>query len=225
MTVSQIHYEELLAVCSGYQGALALLKNHRPYLELLPSMRRPDQSLVTIPLPNISVRQSHPEATGPVRNTRTVVSVPCDVTVLMCDPEWKIKTGVEIFIFIHRPEEEFSELLCRWRQTQRLLSGGYEWLMPRQQQHLLAEGADTPYPLFVTFPQTPRRIWQGLKGAGLPVIVHTPVAGNDLDSKTSPLLEGATSQPGIDTLTKDASGLADWELNGETQDDMLDGLD
>jgi hypothetical protein len=26
------------------------------------------------------------------------VSLPCDIAILMCDPEWKIKMGVELFL-------------------------------------------------------------------------------------------------------------------------------
>ncbi|MBO1068768.1 MAG: hypothetical protein HEQ13_05030 [Dolichospermum sp. DEX189] len=44
--------------------------------------------------------------------------LPCDIAIIMCDPEWKIKTSVEILVFIHRPHEDFSDLLGRWRQSQ-----------------------------------------------------------------------------------------------------------
>ncbi|MEM8805607.1 MAG: hypothetical protein AAGF01_06230 [Cyanobacteria bacterium P01_G01_bin.38] len=171
MAVQPADYEALLAQCSHYQGAIALLKRYRPYLETLPSMRRPQESVVTIPLPNIRIRQEGSATIGPINRTRKVVALPCDLALLMCDPEWKIKTGIEIFIFIHRPDEDFSEILSRWRRAQQLLNDGYEWVMPRQHQYLLTEGTDVPYPLFVAFPQTPARIIQGLKGAGLPVIV------------------------------------------------------
>ncbi|MEO1400060.1 MAG: hypothetical protein AAFV72_02270 [Cyanobacteria bacterium J06635_1] len=171
MAVQPADYEALLAQCSHYKGAIALLKRYRPYLETLPSMRRPQESIVTIPLPNIRIRQEPSPTLGPINRTRKVVALPCDLALLMCDPEWKIKTGIEIFIFIHRPDEDFSEILSRWRRTQQLLNNGYEWIMPRQHQYLLTEGTDAPYPLFVAFPQTPERIIRGLKGAGLPVIV------------------------------------------------------
>ncbi|MEO0455894.1 MAG: hypothetical protein AAF152_04830 [Cyanobacteria bacterium P01_A01_bin.114] len=171
MAVQPVDYEALLAQCSHYKGAIALLKRYRPYLETLPSMRRPQESIVTIPLPNIRIRQQASATLGPVNRTRKVVALPCDLALLMCDPEWKIKTGIEIFIFIHRPDEDFSEILSRWRRAQQLLNDGYEWVMPRQHQYLLSEGTDAPYPLFVAFAQTPERIIRGLKGAGLPVIV------------------------------------------------------
>lgn len=80
--------------------------------------------------------------------------------------------GVEIFIFIHRPQEDFSDLLRRWRQTQMLLSHGYEWLMPLRYQYILGEAADSVYPLFVVFEETPDRIKRGLKGAALPFVVQ-----------------------------------------------------
>jgi hypothetical protein len=92
----------------------------------------------------------------------------------MCDPEWKIKMGVEIFVFIHRPHEDFSDLLSRWRQTQVLLDKDYEWLMPPRYQHILSEGVDRIYPLFVVFPETPERIQRGLLGACLPFIMQIP---------------------------------------------------
>lgn len=172
MTVQPDHYEETLADCSDHLGAITLLKQYRPYLEMVPSMRRSQESVVTIPLPLIRIRGSiGTEGTG----NRGVVAgevlrLPCEVAILMCDPEWKIKTGVEIFVFIHRPQEDFSELLNRWRRTQILLDKGYEWLMPSRHQHLLSDGADKTRPLFVVFPETPERIRRGLKGAYLPFV-------------------------------------------------------
>ncbi|MGC1396719.1 MAG: hypothetical protein WA828_20860, partial [Coleofasciculaceae cyanobacterium] len=100
--------------------------------------------------------------------------LPCDVALLMCDPEWKIKTGVEIFIFIHRPHEDFSDLLSRWRQTQVLLDKDYEWLMPHRYKHILSDGANRIYPLFVVFPETPERIQRGLLSASLPSVMQIP---------------------------------------------------
>ncbi|MEM6254803.1 MAG: hypothetical protein AAF821_17950 [Cyanobacteria bacterium P01_D01_bin.156] len=184
MPTQQGDYENLLARCSDYQGALALLKQHRPYLEMLPSMRRPQESIVTIPLPNISLRRTIDHARGPISTRSEVVSLPCDLVMLMCDPEWKIKTGVDVMLFIHRPNEDFSELLSRWRRTQILLSESYEWLMPMQHQHLLNEGSEQPYPLFITFPQSPERIIRGLNGAGLPVVVYTPTLWSDPEGRT-----------------------------------------
>ena len=90
----------------------------------------------------------------------------------MCDPEWKIKMGAEILIFIHRPHEDFSHLLSRWRQTQVYLDRDYEWLMPLGEKHMLSEAADTIYPLFILFDSTPERIKQGLVGAELPHIIQ-----------------------------------------------------
>lgn len=90
----------------------------------------------------------------------------------MCDPEWKIKTGVEIIILIHRPQEDFSQLLGRWRQTQVLLSRGYCWEMPLRYQHIFSESAEKLLPLFVLFDTTPERIKQGMKGAFLPYVIH-----------------------------------------------------
>jgi hypothetical protein len=177
MPVKQSDYETSLAEYSNQEGAIALLKKHRPYLELIPSMRRPDESLIAIPLPIVRVRHPKP----PTGHNQTsyaaleeAVCLPCDVAILMCDPEWKIKMGVEIFVFIHRPHEDFSDLLSRWRQTQVLLHKDYEWLMPPRYQNVLSEGSDRIYPLFVVFSETPERIRRGLLGGYLPFVMQMP---------------------------------------------------
>jgi hypothetical protein len=176
MPVKQSDYEASLAEYSNHESAIALLKKYRPYLELIPSMRRPDQSVITIPLPIVRIRHPNPSATKGIslRAVPEAVCLPCDVAILMCDPEWKIKMGAEIFIFIHRPHEDFSDLLSRWRQTQVLLDKDYEWLMPPRYQHILSEGVDRLYPLFVVFPETPQRIGRGLQGAHLPFVMQIP---------------------------------------------------
>ncbi len=175
MSVKRTHYEAVLAECCDALGAIALLKRYRPYLEMLPSMRRPDESLITIPLPIVKFR--HSSATSGSSSTGSeALCLPCDLAILMCDPEWKIKTGVEVFVFIHRPEEDFSDLLSRWRQTQVVLSRGYEWDLPLRYQHILSEGADNTYPLFVVFEETPERIKRGLKGAFLPFVLQEDVS-------------------------------------------------
>jgi len=177
MPVKQSDYEASLAAYSNQEAAIALLKKHRPYLEMIPSMRRPAQSVIAIPLPIVRLRKP-PSSTGHNSVNLTAVQeaicLPCDVGILMCDPEWKIKMGVEIFIFIHRPHEDFSDLLTRWRQTQVLLDKDYEWLMPPRYKHIISEGANRIYPLFVVFPETPERIVRGLLGAGLPYVVEIP---------------------------------------------------
>lgn len=174
MSIQQFHYEELLAEYSSQIGAIELLKQHRPYFELIPSLRRPQESLVTIPLPIVRLSQNHAPTihSSVVKPGRKATCLPCDVAILMCDPEWKIKTGAEILVFIHRPDEEFSELLNRWRQTQVYLDNGYEWVMPSRYNHILSEGADKVYPLFVIYEQTPERVKLGLKGAYLPFVVQ-----------------------------------------------------
>ncbi len=171
----RIAYEELLASCCHYDGILAILMQHRPYFEALPSVRRPQESMVAIPLPNVRTREI--SETGGLIDTRyRIRQLPCDIALMMCDPEWKIKTGIEIVLFIQRPGEDLSDLLSRWRQTQIELGQGVEWLMPRQHKHLLAEGTETPHPLFVVFTTTKEemtaretRMVRGLTGAGLPV--------------------------------------------------------
>ncbi|MBD2310895.1 hypothetical protein H6G20_04255 [Desertifilum sp. FACHB-1129] len=170
MPVKKSHYESLLAEYSNQDLAIALLKQHRPYLEMLPSMRRPEESLISIPLPVVRLRPSshrHQNANTP----EGLTTLPCDVSLILCDPEWKIKTGPEIFIFIHRPHEDFSDFLGRWRQTQVWLDQGYEWLMPPRYKHILSEEAEEICPLFVVFPETPERIKRGLQGAYLPYVV------------------------------------------------------
>ncbi len=167
MPVQKSHYEASLAEYSNHLAAIALLKQHRPYLEMIPSLRRPDDSVITIPLPIVRHRQT--EITAP-----RAACLLCDVAILMCDPEWKIKTGAEILVFIHRHHEDFSDLLGRWRQTQVLLDQDYEWLMPPRHSHILSEGANTIYPLFVVFAETSERIQRGLIGAELPFVMQTP---------------------------------------------------
>lgn len=171
MSVKKSHYEASLAEYSNNSAAISLLKQHRPYLEMLPSLRRPEESVIAIPLPIVRLRNSSTDKERGV--TTGATCVPCDVAILMCDPEWKIKTGVEIFVFIHRPQEDFSDMLGRWRQTQVLLDKDYEWLMPPRYQHILSEGANSIYPLFVVFTLTPERIKRGLHGAYLPFVTQT----------------------------------------------------
>ncbi|NES76859.1 MULTISPECIES: hypothetical protein [Okeania] len=165
MVIKKSDYEALLAEYSNSQATIALLKQHRPYLEMLPSMRRPEDSLIVIPLPIISLRK-HGNESG------KTVNLPCDLGIFMCDPEWKVKTGAEIFIFIYRPQEDFSDLLSRWRQTQILLDKEYEWVMPQGYKHIYSQEAEEIYPLFVLFSETPERIKRGLIGASLPFVVQ-----------------------------------------------------
>ncbi len=173
MPVKQAQYEELLAECSDHSGAIELLKHHRPYLELIPSMRRSSESVIPIPLPLARIRSSNLAVDSSSNFSGEAVQLPCDLAILMCDPEWKIKAGVEILVFIHHPQEDFSNLLTRWRQVQILLDRGYEWLMPDRYDHLLSDGSDEIHPLFVLFPETPERIRRGLRGAVLPFVVQT----------------------------------------------------
>ncbi len=175
MPVKQSHYEALLAEYSNSQAAIALLKQYRPYLEIIPSMRRPDESVITIPLPIVRIREgvSYSGHSGVSIAPGQAVCLPCDLAILMCDPEWKVKMGGEIFIFIHRPHEDFSDLLLRWRQSQVWLDKGYEWVMPARYQFIYSEEAERIYPLFVLFPETPERIKRGLHGAALPFVIQS----------------------------------------------------
>jgi hypothetical protein len=182
------YYEELLCHYSNHLNAVELLRQHRPYLETVPSMRRSEESLITIPLPLIQVRreQEGKDYSGPYEK----LLLPCDLAIIMCDPEWQVKTDVEIFIFIHHADEDFSGLLSRWRQTQMLLVRDYSWDMPRHQQHMYSEGADKTLPLFVLLEDTPPRIQKGLQGAGLPFVIETFSGDGQLNPKlTPPVLE------------------------------------
>jgi hypothetical protein len=174
MSVTRVHYEALLAEYSDHRVATHLLKGYRPYLEMVPSMRRPNESLVSLPLPLARVRKADPTGQTNSFVASEVIQIPCDVALLMCDPEWKIKAGAEICIYIYRPHEDFSDFLGRWRQTQVILSQTYEWIMPRQYQHIFSEGDGSLYPLFVVFEETPKRIFRGLQGAELPIVVKQP---------------------------------------------------
>lgn len=165
----------MLARYSNHREAIELLKQYRPYLEMIPSIRRSSESLITMPLPVVKLRRVNIgqklTELSPINSTSKTVLLPCDLAYLMCDPEWKIKMGGEIFIFIQRPEEDLSDLLCRWRQTQVMLDHDYEWIMPQRYRHIISEGAEHLYPLFVLFDRTVERIKQGLSGAHLPFVV------------------------------------------------------
>ena len=176
MSIKQSDYEASLAEYSTRKGAIALLKQYRPYLEALPSIRRPEQSLITIPLPVVRIRRPDLDFNNPLqaKTPRIATAIPCDLGILMCDPEWQIKMGAEIIIFIHRPEEDFSDLINRWRKTQVYLDQDYEWLMPTNEQHMFSEAAEEINPLFVIFEGTSDRIKQGLSGAGFPFVVQSP---------------------------------------------------
>jgi hypothetical protein len=201
MLVPQTHYEELLANLSHHRGAVELLKHHRPYFERIPSIRRSEESVITIPLPIVRVKQrllQPPKSSHDV--SYELITIPCDLALLMCDPEWQIKTEVEIFVFIHRFGEDLSDLLRRWRETQVLLSRGYSWEMPLRYQHIFSEGADKAYPLFVLSPETAERIKHGLKGAALPqVTLSVPEEPYDVQpQETEAVQSESTSQENQD---------------------------
>jgi hypothetical protein len=162
MSNHQVLYETLLCAYSNQLEAINLLKQYRPYFELIPSLRRAIDSVITIPLPVVKITNA--------KESDRNLQIDCDVALLMCDPEWKIKTGKEIFIFIHRPEEEFSQLLNRWRQVEVTLGEEYSWLLPWKHQQIMNDKGDYLYPLFVTCSYTPDRIKRGLLGASLPTI-------------------------------------------------------
>ena len=188
MSIHKSDYEEILSKYSNHQEGVNLLKQYRPYLEMIPSMRRSEESLMTIPLPVIKLRKVQLQQVNnfsPITATAKTSLLPCDIAYLMCDPEWKIKMGGEILIFIHRPEEDLSDLLGRWRQTQVLLDNDYEWVMPEYYRHILSESGQQLYPLFVLFNETVDRIKQGLIGAHLP-FVTVSIQGTHLPELTLP---------------------------------------
>jgi hypothetical protein len=170
MSVQQSYYEAVLAEYSHRSRASFLLMHYRPYLEMLPSMRRPEESVRTIPLPIVRLRRITEDGSLGFAKAE---QLPCDLAILMCDPEWKIKLGAEILVFIHRPEEDFSNLLSRWRRTQVCLADDYEWSIPKVDRHLFNEKAEEIYPLFVVFEETPDRVKRGLAGADLPFIIYS----------------------------------------------------
>jgi hypothetical protein len=185
MTSQREVYESLLAEYSNHELAIALLQQYRPYVEMVPSIRRSQESLIALPLPIIRVRQpvnpGSPPFTNAGRGSSSVV-LPCDLAYLLCDPEWKIKMGGEIIVMIHRPDEHFSDLLGRWRQTQVILDNDYEWVMPNYYRHLITEGSDRIYPLFVLNPSSCPRISMGLSSAHLPfVMVNTTIMAEHLE--------------------------------------------
>jgi hypothetical protein len=170
MSVLKDHYEALLSSFSHHHRAVELLRHHRPYFEKIPSIRRSVESVIIIPLPLVKVRQRQHVMNPSHDSPYELITIPCDLAFLMCDPEWQIKTDVEIFVFIHRPAEGLSDLLRRWRETQVLLSRGYSWEMPLHHQHIFSEGVDKPYPLFVLSTETAEHIRDGLRGASLPSV-------------------------------------------------------
>lgn len=174
MSLQKSDYEVVLTECSNRDKIVTLLGQYRPYLEMLPSMRRPIESVISIPLPLARVRRLKEVLGNNLSKLSETISIPCDLAILMCDPEWKIKMGVEIMVFIHRPDEDFSDLLKRWRQTQVYLDLEYEWVMPQTEEHMFSDIAEHINPLFILFAHTPERIKKGLKGASLPYIEYKP---------------------------------------------------
>lgn len=183
MSIKSSQYETLLAEYSNRKSAIALLREYRPYLEMLPSLRRPNESVIPIPLPNIRLRTPKASPQESFSRTTKAVQLPCDLAILTCDPEWKIKMGVEIMVFIHRPHEDFSDLLRRWRETEVWLNQDYEWMMPPSKEHIFSEGTQKAYPLFVGFTETSHRIQRGLKGAGLPLLIQAVEQPVELDQE------------------------------------------
>ncbi len=216
MPVLKSHYEELLATYSQSVAVIDLFKGYRSYLEMIPSMRRAQESVITVPLPIVRLRHTapSPHGHGIVRTTEPVM-LAADVGVILCDPEWQIKTGREIFIFIHRPDEDFSELLGRWRQTQVMLGKDYEWLLPSRYQHFLSDGAEKIHPLFVLFESTPDRVLKGLQGAGLPYIISAVnLPAIETGESTS---ESTLADPVADHLTLGALLAQEVEPTGEEE--------
>ncbi|MEE3716840.1 hypothetical protein V2H45_08790 [Tumidithrix elongata RA019] len=162
MNTHQHQYDTLLCHYSNQLEAIALLRQYRPYFELIPSLRRPTDSVISLPLPVIKLAIA--------QDNQNHIQLNCDLALIMCDPDWKVKTGREVFIFIHRPGEDFSSLLRRWRQVEVVLGDEYYWLMPWKHRNLMGDKGEFHYPLFVTLDYTPLRIKRGLEGASLPFV-------------------------------------------------------
>jgi hypothetical protein len=184
MITLQTQYETLLCQYCNQLEAINLLRQYRPYFELLPSVRRPTESLICLPLPVVKLANSQLGSSHQ--------QIQCDLVLLMCDPEWKIKTGREVFVFIHRPGEDFSGLLNRWRQVEVMLGEDYFWLLPWKYHQLMNDKGEYHYPLFVTLSYTPDRIKKGLAGASLPFISVDVAA--ELDNLPLEPLEGAIAE-------------------------------
>ena len=205
MSIKKSDYEELLTRYSNHAEAVELLKQYRPYLEMIPSIRRSEESLITMPLPVVKLRkvpliqqlvgEASPleNRSSPLSTTSQTILLPCDLAYLMCDPEWKIKMGGEILIFIQQPEEDFSDLLARWRRTQVLLDRDYAWVMPQYYRHIISEGVEHLYPLFVIFDRTSASVKQGLIGSHLPFVIaqnrQTSIAELTLPERGTELLD------------------------------------
>lgn len=160
MSNHQLQYDTLLSHYSNPIEAITLLREYRPYFELIPSLRRPIDSLISIPFPVVQLTSQN--------LTQRHVQLQCDLALIMCDPDWKVKTGREIFIFIHRPNEDYAALLQRWRQVEVMLGEEYYWLMPWKHRSIISDRGEYHYPLFVTLDYSPARITKGLEGASLP---------------------------------------------------------
>ncbi|MDX2256295.1 MAG: hypothetical protein NW214_12330 [Pseudanabaenaceae cyanobacterium bins.39] len=176
MSNQQSQYDSLLSHYSNPLEAIALLREYRPYFELIPSLRRPIDSLISIPFPVVQLSGSHIQ--------HQHLQLQCELALIMCDPDWKVKTGQEIFVFIHRPGEDFSGLLQRWRQVEVALGEEYYWLLPWKHRSIISDRGEYHYPLFVTLDYSPMRISKGLEGASLPhvkaaALVEPP--SDDLD--------------------------------------------
>jgi hypothetical protein len=162
MNTHQHQYDTLLCHYSNPLEAISLLRQYRPYFELIPSLRRPTESVISVPLPVIKLDNP--------TDCHSHIQLHCDLTLIMCDPDWKVKTGREIFVFIHRPGEDFSAILKRWRQVEVVLGDEYYWLLPHKHRNLMGDKGEYHYPLFVTLAYTPERIKRGLDGACLPFV-------------------------------------------------------
>ncbi|OIP74861.1 MAG: hypothetical protein AUK48_08910 [Oscillatoriales cyanobacterium CG2_30_44_21] len=179
MSNFQYRYDQLLSHYSSPLEAIALLREYRPYFELIPSLRRPSDSLISIPFPVVQLTQPN--------LTQSNLQLQCDLALIMCDPDWKVKTGQEIFVFIHRPNEDYSALLQRWRQVEVALGEEYYWLLPWKHRSIISDRGEHHYPLFVTLDYSPARITKGLEGASLPHVkastleIEPPLEDNQED--------------------------------------------
>jgi hypothetical protein len=219
MSVRSADYEDILVTYSGRQAAIELLKQYRPYLELLPSMRRPLDSTVVITLPLVRIdpevlelttlaevadssrsrrRRSPTDERASAKPARQAVRLPCEIALLMCDPEWQVTTGVAVFVFVHRPNEGFYGLISRWRQTQLLLDRDYEWVMPLAYRHVVGDRADRIFPLFLLSERSPTRLQRGLKGTALPYVVCPTEDEDHLGDPAGPPPTTDLTQQGID---------------------------
>jgi hypothetical protein len=76
MSNQTTEYELLLSGYCSRERIISLLRKYRPYLEMVPSLRRPHDSVITIPLPIVKIRNLRPNVDELVHFENTAVIYP-----------------------------------------------------------------------------------------------------------------------------------------------------